>query len=192
MKHLLFASAAALLVTACNTMPPGEPYPPPNYPGDAYPPSPYPPGQGYPAPAPYPPDPYPQGPGYPAPAPYPPAPYPSAPDLTCPLSSSRDWKAWVNMMPGPGARPTLNVSGKAMTATGGYQVSFDPSLQIRRGYPVQAFATLRIFPPPAGATQAVVVHELRGQWPLGQRIDSVEIRCGEQTLATIAPVETAH
>ena len=72
------------LLAACDTVPPGEPYPP-NYPGDAYPPSPYPPDQGYPAPAPYPPDPYPQGPGYPAPAPYPPAPYPSGPDLTCQL-----------------------------------------------------------------------------------------------------------
>ena len=95
------------------------------------------------------------------------------------------------MMPGP-ASPTLNVTGRVVAPTGGYQVSFDSILQIRRGYPAQAFATLRIFPPPAGATQAAVVHEVRGQWPLGQRIDAVEIRCGDQTLASIAPVATAH
>ena len=184
MRHLLFASAAALLLAACDTVPPGQSYPPSNYTGDAYPPAPYPPDQGYP------PTGYPQ-PGYPQPG-YPPqGPYPPGPQLSCPVSVSREWKAWVNMLPGP-ATPTLNVAGKVNTPTGGYQVSFDPSLQIRRGYPAKAFATLRIFPPPAGAVQAVVVHEVRGQWPLGQRIDSVEIRCGEETLATIAPVESAR
>lgn len=181
MKYLHCASAAALLLAACDTVPPGEPYGqpyPPAYPGDAYPPAPYPePG--------YPPQGYPQS-GYP-----PQGQYPPGPQLACPISVSRDWRAWVNLMPGP-ATPTLNVSGKAVTPTGGYQVGFDPSLQIRRGYPAQAFATLRIFPPPAGATQAVVVHEVRGQWPLSRRIDSVEIRCGDQTLASIAPVETAR
>ena len=182
MRHLLLAGAAALFVAACDTVPPGGAYPPgepypPAYPGEAYPPAPY--------PAPYPQPGYPQS-GYP-----PQGPYPPGPQLSCPVSTSRQWTAWVNMMPGP-ATPTLNVAGKVVTPTGGYQVSFDPSLQIRRGYPAKAFATLRIFPPPAGATQAVVVHEVRGQWPLGQRIDSVEIRCGEETLATIAPVESAR
>ena len=57
---------------------------------------------------------------------------------------------------------------------------------------MQAFATVRIFPPPAGATQAVVIHEVRGQWPLGRRVGSVEIRCGDQTLASIKPVASAH
>jgi len=180
MNRLLFASAMALLLTACETVPPEGPWderyppPPPAYPGDAYPPAPYPPQPGYPAP------------GYPAPGPYPPG-----PQLTCPISVSRDWRAWVNMMPGPAA-PTLHVTGKVVTPTGGYQVSFDRSLQIRRGYPAQAFVTLRVFPPPGGATQAVVTHDLRGEWPLGQRIDSVEIRCGEQTLASISPVAAAR
>ena len=184
MKRLLLGSATALLLAACDTVPPNEPYGqpyPPAYPGDAYPPAPY-PEPGYPPPG------YPQ-PGYPQPG-YPPqSQYPQGPQLTCPITVSREWRAWVNMMPGP-ATPTLNVSGKVNTPTGGYQVSFDPSLQIRRGYPAKAFATLRIFPPPAGATRAVVVHEIRGQWPLGQRIDSVEIRCGEETLANITPVGT--
>jgi hypothetical protein len=95
-------------------------------------------------------------------------------------------------MPGGPAAPTLHVSGKATTPTGGYLVSFDQSLQIRRGYPVQAFVTLRASPPPGPATQAVVTHEVRGEWPIGQRIDTVEIRCGEQTLASITPVTAAR
>lgn len=182
MKHLLLVSAAALLLAACDTVPSGQPYGqpyPPAYPGDAYPPAPYPPQPGYPAP------------GYPSPT-YPsPGQYPQGPQLSCPISVSRDWRAWINMMPGSGA-PTLNVTGKATTPSGGYQVSFDRSMQIRKGYPTQAFVTLNVFLPTGGATQAVVVHDLRGQWPLSQRIDSVEIRCGDQTLASIAPVATAR
>jgi hypothetical protein len=174
MRHLLFASAAALLLAACDTVPPGESYPP-NYPGDAYPPAPYPPDQGYP-----PPDYPPQG------------QYPPGPDLSCPISTSRDWRAWVNAMPGPGARPMLIVTGKVQTPTGGYYVSFDRELQIRKSYPAQAFATLRAAPPTQPATQAVVIHDLRGEWPLSGPVGSVEIRCGSETLATIAPVETAR
>jgi len=190
MKHLVFISAV-LLMTACDTMPPSQPYPP-AYPGDAYPPNPYPPGQGYPPPAPYPP-----GPGYPAPG-YPGSGYPAqgayppGPQLACPISVSRDWKAWVNAMPGPGARPMLIVTGKVETRTGGYAVSFDRQLQIRKSYPAQAFATLTVSPPPPGAAPAVVIHDLRGEWPITGPLGSVEIRCGEETLASISPVGTAQ
>jgi hypothetical protein len=194
MKRMLVASAMAVLLAACETVPPGggysnDPYPPPNYPGDAYPPAPYPPQPGYPAPG-YPQPGYPQ-PGYPPPA-YPaPGPYPPGPQLTCPVSTSRDWRAWVTLPQGPAA-PTLHVSGKVQTPTGGYLVSFDQSLQIRRAYPVQAFVTVRASPPTGSATQAVVTHELRGEWPLSQRIDTVEIRCGDQTLASVSPVTAAR
>lgn len=210
----------ALLLTACDTVPPGgpyqdQPYPPAAYPGEAYPPAPYPPQSNYPPPgspgANYPPSNYPApnypqsnypapnypqssypqssypAPGYPAPA-YPaPGVYPPGPQLTCPVSNGREWRAWINLMPGSAA-PTLHVIGKVTTSSGGYTVSFDRSLQIRRGYPTQAFVTLQVLPPTGGATQALMTHELRGEWPLGQRIDSVEIRCGEQTLASITPV----
>ena len=177
MKRLLLVSAAALLLAACDTMPQGQPYPP-AYPGDAYPPAPYPQGPGYPAPAPY-------------PTPYP-APYPPGPQLSCPITSSRDWTAWVNAMPGPGARPMLIVTGKVVTRTGGYQVTFDRTLQIRKSYPAQAFATVTVFPPMGDASQAQVTHDLRGEWPLRQPVGTVEIRCGNETLANITPVATAR
>jgi hypothetical protein len=170
-------------------MPPREPYPPPGYPDDAYPPAPYPAGPDYPAPSPEP-----SPPGYPPPGqPYPaPGAYPPGPQLACPIAVSRDWKALVNAMPGPGMRPMLIVTGKVQTGTGGYRVSFDRELQIRKGYPAQAFATLRVSPPQQGATQGVVIHDLRGEWPVNQQLGSVEIRCGEETLASISPVATAQ
>ena len=174
MKRLLMVSAAALLLAGCDTMPPGQSYPP-AYPGDAYPPAPYPPS-----------------PGYPAPSPYPPAPYSPGPQLTCPITSSRDWTAWLNAMPGPGAQPKLIVTGKVVTATGGYQIAFDPSLQVTKRYPAQAFATLNVIPPSGPTTPAMVTQNVHWEWPLNLQIGSVEIRCGNETLANITPVATAR
>jgi hypothetical protein len=96
-------------------------------------------------------------------------------------------------MPGPNARPTLVVTGKVATATGGYQVAFDRALQIRKGYPPQAFVTLYVAPPDGGgASQAVATHEVRWEWPLGQPVGSVIVRCGDKTLAEITSIQTAY
>ena len=135
---------------------------------------------------------YPVGQPYPDPV-YGPPPGAYPPDqASCPITRSGEWNAWVNMMPGPNSRPTLHVTGKVVVPTGGYQIGFDPQLQLRESYPAQAFATLRVNPPTGGATQAVMTHDVRWEWPLSQPIGSLEIHCGSQTLATISPVQTAH
>lgn len=163
-------ATAALLLAACATQPYGDPYGQGPYgdPGGPY-------GQPYP-PA-----------GYPPPA----AAEPPAP-AACPITASRDWRAWINAMPGPNARPKLMVTGTVLVPTGGYQMSFEPYLQIRESHPAQAFATLRVTPPQGPATQAITAHDLRWEWPLDQQIGSVEIRCGSDTLATFSPVEVAQ
>ena len=163
-------------------------------------------GNAYP-PAPYPPQPQPGQDPYP-PASYPPGIYPPAPRRlsTSALSADRLPTGTAAGLPDielarlagvgqPAGRP-----GRADTACLRQGddfdwrplVSFDQSLQIRRGYPVQAFVTLRVSPPAGPASQAIVTHEVRGEWPLGQRIDTVEIRCGEETLASITPVTAAR
>ena len=122
-KRILAVAATLIALTGC------DPY----YGQEPYGPEPYP----YPQPTPYPPqEPYPGG-GYPGQAPY----QPAVPE--CLITSSREWTAWVNRMPGPGARPMLVVSGKVVAPTGGYQVAFDPRMQIRESYPAQAFVTSR-------------------------------------------------
>lgn len=201
MKRLA-AGTAVLLLSACQTMPYGQdPYGDPNpYPPVAYPPAgTYPtpgdlPPQGtYPAPVDVPPGaPYPGPGGYPPQGPYAGGPGQPAPP-ECPITASRDWQAWVNAMPGPNARPMLVVSGKVVTATGGYSVAFDRYLQVRRGQPAQAFVTLHVANPdmPA-ASQAQVTHEVRWDWPLSQPIGSVVIRCGDKTLAEITSIQTAY
>jgi len=148
------------------------------------PPQPYP----YPAPLPYPTEPYPA----PGAAPYPgQGPYQPAPP-ECPITASREWTAWVNRMPGPNSRPMLVVSGKVVTATGGYQVAFDRFMQIREAQPAQAFVTLFVADPEgAPVSHAQATHEVRWEWPLNQPVGSVVVRCGDKTLAEITRIQTA-
>ncbi len=198
-KRLLSAAVLTVLLAGCETYGSAPPPPPPQgpygepapypYPGDepstqappGYPGGPYQPPPG----GPY--QPPPPGPGYPS-GPYQPRP------PECPITASRDWSAWVNAMPGPGTHgPALVVRGKVVTATGGYQVAFDRTMQIRRGQPPQAFVTLFVAPPEgAGASQAASTHEVRWEWPLNQPVGSVIVRCGENTLAEISNIQTAY
>jgi len=171
----VLTALAFLAVAAC------DPY----YGQEPYGPQPYP----YPDPAPYPQDPYPPAPGgYPGQAPYQPLP------PECLITSSREWTAWVNRMPGPGgARPMLVVTGKVVTPTGGFQVAFDPRMQVRESYPAQAFVTLQVANPGgAPASQTQITHEVRWEWPLNQPVGSVIVRCGDKTLAEITRIQTAY
>ena len=114
------------------------------------------------------------------------------PGMACGATGASDWSAWVNAMPGPGARPTLIATGKVTVPTGGY--SFDwGDLRVMESYPVQIVAELRTIPPTGGAaTQAVVTHEVRGEWPIEPPVGSFTVRCGDMVLARVSPVETAH
>lgn len=174
-------AAAAVLLASCDTMgsPGDDPYgpPPPPYLADAYPPQPYPPPQSYPA-APYPPGPYSPGAAFP----------PAAPVEACPIQSSRSWRAWVTTETGPPARTMLTVTGTVVAPTGGYRIEFVPELTVIQSYPVQMVAQLLPIPPQRPATQALVAHDVRWQWPLAGPVGTVAIRCGDKTLANIASV----
>ncbi len=111
--------------------------------------------------------------------------------IGCPITSSSDWAAWVNAMPGPNARPTLIVTGKVTVPTGGYRFAWR-DMRVMESYPVQISVELEAIPPSGGATQAVVTHDVRGQWSMSPPVGSLTIRCGGQTLAAISPVESAH
>lgn len=170
----ILAAVALLALASCDTYQDQGPYDPQTSP--------------YPGPAPYPQEPYPPAPGpHPGSQPYQPAP------PECPITSSRDWTAWVNRMPGPNSRPNLVVTGKVVTATGGFQVAFDRAMQIRESYPAQAFVTLYVADPDnSPVSQAQVTHEVRWEWPLNQPVGSVVVRCGDKTLAEITRIQTAY
>ena len=109
----------------------------------------------------------------------------------CGVIQSSDWKAWVNAMPGPGARPTLIVTGKVTVPTGGYRFAWGDT-RIMESYPIQVATELRPIAPAGPATQALVTHDVRGEFPVTPPVGSVTVRCGGQVLAAISPVETAH
>ena len=109
----------------------------------------------------------------------------------CPIVGSSDWAAWVNAMPGPNARPTLIVTGKATVPTGGYRFAWR-DMRVMESYPMQVAVDLQPMPPARPATQAVVTHDVREQWPISPPVGSVTVHCGDRVLARVAPVETAH
>jgi hypothetical protein len=94
-------------------------------------------------------------------------------------------------MPGPGARPTLIVTGKATVPTGGYRFAWQ-DMRVMESYPVQVAVDLVAIPPTEAATQAVVTHEVRGSWPIEPPVGSLTVRCGGRTLGVISSVQTAH
>lgn len=115
----------------------------------------------------------------------------SSPPSDCPIIESSGWAAWINAMPGPGARPTLIVTGKVTVPTGGYRIEWG-DMRVAESYPVQIFADIRVIPPSGMATQVITTHDVRGQWPMDQPVGSFTVRCGGRVLARISPVETAH
>jgi hypothetical protein len=123
-----------------------------------------------------------------------PPPAPIAPPgdaVECRIAGSSNWQAWINAMPGPGARPTLIITGDVTVPTGGYRVEL-ADVQALESYPVQIVAQLRSIPPAGGATQAIVTHHVRREWPIAPPVGSVTVRCGGAVVARIAPVETAQ
>lgn len=114
-----------------------------------------------------------------------------APLPACPVIAASDFTAFVNAMPGPDARPTLIVTGTVTAPTGGYTFTWR-DFRVMESYPVQVAVELVPIPPSGGATQAVVTHEVRGQWPISPPVGSVTVTCGNRSLARISPVETAH
>lgn len=163
-KHLLATAAAALLLAACDTYPSADPYGAPLPPQDPY---------GAPLP---PQDPY--G-AYPPPGSYP----PTAPE-SCPIASSREWRASANRAID---RPMLELSGTVVAPTAGYRMEFFPYLQqSRSGDPSQRIARLLPVPPGQPAAQALTTHDVRWQWPLQSGpIRSVTVVCGDRTLADV-------
>ena len=113
------------------------------------------------------------------------------PGLACAATGASEWTAWVNAMPGPGARHTLIATGKVTVPTGGYGFEWG-DLRVMESHPVQVVVELQPIGPTGPATQAVTTHELRGEWPIDQPVGSFTLRCGDMVLARVAPVETAH
>lgn len=107
------------------------------------------------------------------------------PEPACP--QTRNWTAWVNAMPGPGAVPTLNVAGEADVPEG-MTVSLTPGPLDRMMPPTQRF-TLAMAPGegPSGwqRVSATVA-------PAPTAYRAVIVGCDGQEIARIDQVGTAY
>jgi len=108
----------------------------------------------------------------------------------CPIIDSGDWTAWVDDMPGPSKQPMMMVSGKVRVPTGGYRLALRLDA-IAESYPVQVTVVLDAFRPTSPATQAIVNHDLNGEFPVPPPVGSVTIRCGRQVIGRINEIVTA-
>lgn len=116
----------------------------------------------------------------------------SAGSTACGIIGSTGWAAWVNAMPGPNAQPTLIVTGKVTVPSGATLVGWG-DMRVMESYPVQVVAELTAVEPEGVAgTPVVVTRDVRGEWPISPPVGSLTVRCGDQVLARIAPVATAH
>ena len=107
----------------------------------------------------------------------------------CPIVSSGDWRAWVNAMPGTQRR--LLVTGRVTVPTGGYRVRLELGAVQEIHPPIQQ-VELIAQPPSGGASQAIVTHDVRGEFKALPDDGAVTVRCGSATLAEIRPVPIAH
>lgn len=110
----------------------------------------------------------------------------------CDVLESRDWAAWINKMPGPGATPTVHVTGKVDVRTGGYSFEWQEGPMDRSAVPA---LRLKLVPvaPDGMATMAITTEEVHYTAPaLGTGYSRVIIGCGSTTLAEITEITEAH
>lgn len=104
--------------------------------------------------------------------------------------ATRDWRAWVDAMPGP-ERPGLIVTGTVTTPTGGHRsvLTLGPTT---RSDPPQQFVNLEIRALSDIATAAVTTEEVRARFPALPRYGAVIILCNGHEVGRVSPVEIAH
>jgi len=106
----------------------------------------------------------------------------------CDVLDSRDWAAWINRMPGPGAAPKIHVTGKVDVRSGGYTFTWEQGPLDRSATPA---LRLKLVPKAPGgmAIMAITTEEVKYEAPaLPTGYRSVIIGCGGGTLAEITEI----
>ncbi|MCB2079258.1 MAG: hypothetical protein KDE55_16375 [Novosphingobium sp.] len=116
-------------------------------------------------------------------------PMPPQTTVTCP--PTRGWNAWINAMPGPGAVPTLIVTGE-VNLPPGTRAELSPGPLDRMMPPAQRF-TLSLEPGPRGGPAPGGWTQVRGEVkPALGEYRAVLVGCDGKEIAKISPVGTAH
>lgn len=110
----------------------------------------------------------------------------------CPVIDSRDWKAWVNAMPGPGAEATLIVEGAVDMPTPGYAFSWEAGMADRSMVPTQRLH-LTAAAPEGMVAQVITTETVRYEGPaIAKEYRAVMVVCGDEVIADITDVMTAE
>jgi hypothetical protein len=110
----------------------------------------------------------------------------------CPVIASRGWNAHINAMPGPGAKPTLIITGEVDLPTPGFTVELIAGPADRMMPPGQRFSLVAT-PPEGMVTQVVTATPVRYSAPATYgTYRSITIGCGGKVLAEIENIQTAH
>lgn len=115
-----------------------------------------------------------------------------APVASCPVIESRDWAAWVNAMPGPGASKELIATGQVTMPTPGYALTLTAGMADRSATPTQQLI-LTAVPPTGMVPQVLTTQAVRYQGPaISMNYRAVRIMCGGNMLSEIADVPVAR
>lgn len=117
---------------------------------------------------------------------------PPQPVTSCPVIESRDWAAWVNAMPGPGATKQLIATGQVVLPTPGYTVTLTAGMADRSATPMQQLI-LTATPPTGMVTQVLTTQPVRYEGPaISMNYRAVRIMCGGEMLSEITDVPVAR
>lgn len=106
----------------------------------------------------------------------------------CAKVTTKDWKAWVDTMPGPGSSPTLHVTGQGTTPTSGWKLALNVGPLDKSLPPTQHF-DLVATAPTGPVTQVITTQEVKAEIKNAEpKYKGVAISCGGASIATI-PVE---
>ena len=110
------------------------------------------------------------------------------PASDCAAYESRNWAAYINKMPGPGARPALHITGEVDMPTPGYSVELVAGPADRAMPPGLRFRMVTERPD-GNVTQVITPTEVRYAEPTPySQIRQIIIGCGDRTLTTITDV----
>lgn len=112
------------------------------------------------------------------------------PPPPCPITSSTDWKAWVDARGWPDRAARLHVTGRVTLPWIGWRLYWKGK-QVLQSTPVHVYVSLDAAPPSAGGSEPDV-EIASGNWPSEAVVGSVTIICRDRQLARIATVQTVR
>lgn len=107
---------------------------------------------------------------------------------SCPVYDSRNWGAWLDVMPGPNATPKLHITGEVDLPTPGYTAQWTAGPADRANPPAQHF-DLSFTPPDGMVTQVITPMAVKYEGDAAYAsYRAIIVSCGDEVLAEITDI----